>query len=83
MNVEYTGMGKKMLSVQRDSSSENIDVLGLRFEIRKLESVVEHTFAPRGSSGLFALSFHLMEHFLHNLESRGRLSFMDAGRLSI
>lgn len=65
-------------SVQRDGEWVQNELVRLWSEMRQFESVFEKTFAPRCSSGPFALEFHLSVHLVNDVKRFGGLSVMNA-----
>lgn len=78
MSVLYTMTVSKTLFDQRDSGWVESEVVRMRSEFWKAESIVEKTFASHCSSSLFMLKFYLLKHLGSDLERFGRLSFTNA-----
>lgn len=83
MNVLYTEMVERELFDQRGGMWVEGELVGLRLEIWKFETVVEYTFAPHCSSGLLTLKFYLHDHLVDDMKRFRSLSFVDAGPVEL
>lgn len=68
MSVQYSDILNKVLFDQRDESWAEGELMMLRSEIEEFKRIVETVFSSHCPFGLNTLEFHLLHHFVEDLE---------------